>query len=75
MFFARFDRRTDECFADVAVPQRVPLFVHVELFVNVKLGVRLGILDRTDVYAGWGRPLTGDRWYENIFRMELRFLF
>jgi hypothetical protein len=46
-----------------------------QTIVNAKLGMRLGISDWADVYAGWGRPLTGDRWYENTFRMEMRFLY
>jgi hypothetical protein len=46
-----------------------------QTIVNAKLGVRLGIGERADFYAGWGRPLTGDRWYENVFRLEMRLLF
>jgi hypothetical protein len=46
-----------------------------DTIVNAKVGLRLGILDRADLYAGYGHSLTGDRWYENIFRLELRWLF
>ena len=28
-----------------------------------------------DVYAGYGRPLTGDKWYENTFRVEFRLFY
>jgi hypothetical protein len=28
-----------------------------------------------DIYAGYGRPLTGDRWYENVIRLEWRLFF
>jgi Putative MetA-pathway of phenol degradation len=46
-----------------------------EEIVNVKLGMRTAIGDRLDFYAGYGRPLTGTRWYENIVRVELRWAF
>jgi hypothetical protein len=40
---------------------------------NVKAGVLLGLGERFDFYAGYGRSLTGDRWYEDIARFEIRF--
>jgi hypothetical protein len=43
--------------------------------LNVKLGVRTFLGDRLDFYAGWGHPLTGTRWYDNIVRVELRWAF
>jgi hypothetical protein len=43
--------------------------------VNTKVGLRLGLGDRVDVYAGWGRPVTGDRWYENTYRFEMRLIY
>jgi hypothetical protein len=46
-----------------------------ETVVNAKVGVRLGLGNRVDVYGGWGRPLTGDRWYENTFRFEMRLVY
>ncbi len=46
-----------------------------DTIVNVKLGARLGFGDRADVYAGYGRPLTGDVWYKDTFRLEFRLLF
>jgi hypothetical protein len=46
-----------------------------DTIVNAKLGVRVGLYDRVDFYGGWGRPLTGDRWYENIFRLEMRVVY
>jgi hypothetical protein len=42
---------------------------------NIKLGARLRFNDRADVYVGYGRPLTGERWYEDIYRVELRLRF
>ena len=46
-----------------------------DTIVNAKLGVRVGSPGRGDVYAGYGRALTGDQWYENTFRLELRMLY
>jgi hypothetical protein len=46
-----------------------------DTIVNVKLGVRLGFGDLADVYTGYGRALTGDTWYKEIYRVELRLLF
>lgn len=46
-----------------------------DTMVHAKVGVRTRLGSRTDVYAGYGRPLTGDRWYENTFRLELRLLY
>jgi hypothetical protein len=42
---------------------------------NTKLGMRVKFGDRADLYAGYGRPLTGDQWYENIVRVEFRLFF
>ena len=46
-----------------------------DTIVNVKVGARLGLGERKDLYIGYGRSLTGDRWYEDIFRVELRHFF
>jgi hypothetical protein len=46
-----------------------------EEIVNVKVGLRLRFGDQMDLYAGYGRPLTGDFWYRNTFRFELRYFF
>ncbi len=43
-----------------------------DTIVNAKFGFRFKFGDAADIYAGYGRPLTGDRWYENTFRVELR---
>jgi hypothetical protein len=43
-----------------------------DTIVNAKLGARLKFAEPFDLYAGYGRPLTGDQWYEHIFRVELR---
>jgi hypothetical protein len=46
-----------------------------QTIVNIKLGMRVHYGDRADLYVGYGRPLTGDRWYENIVRVEFRLHF
>jgi hypothetical protein len=46
-----------------------------DTIVNVKLGLRLGFGDRANLYSGYGRALTGDTWYKDIWRVELRLLF
>ena len=43
-----------------------------DTIVNIKVGLRLKYNDVGDVYMGYGRPLTGDSWYEDTFRIELR---
>jgi hypothetical protein len=51
--------------------------------VNAKVGVRVGfgqatepgVLSKVDIYAGYGRALTGDVWYKDIWRVELRYRF
>jgi len=43
--------------------------------VNAKVGLRLKLAGLADLYAGYGRPLTGNSWYLNTFRIELRFFF
>jgi hypothetical protein len=46
-----------------------------DTIVNVKLGLRTKLGDLGDVYAGYGRALTTDRWYLNTFRVEFRLHF
>ncbi|MGF1582156.1 MAG: hypothetical protein ACFCD0_22760 [Gemmataceae bacterium] len=43
--------------------------------LNAKMGFRIGLGERFDLYGGYGRPITGNRWYENIFRFEVRYQF
>jgi hypothetical protein len=43
-----------------------------DTIVNTKLGLRLGLGDVASLYAGYGRPLTGEVWYKDIWRFELR---
>jgi len=46
-----------------------------DTIINVKLGARAGFGNRIDVYAGYGRALTGDVWYKDTFRVECRLQF
>lgn len=43
--------------------------------VNAKIGARLKFDGPADLYVGYGVPLTGDSWYLNTFRVELRFFY
>jgi len=63
---------------ETVVPPTGAAFVHDaggETIVNAKLGLRVKFDDWGDVYTGYGRPLTGDRWYENTFRLEFRLFY
>jgi hypothetical protein len=46
-----------------------------DTIVNVKLGCRFKLRQRGDVYFGYGRPLTGDRWYDSTYRLEFRLFY
>jgi hypothetical protein len=46
-----------------------------QTIVNGKLGVRVGFGEHSDVYLGYGRALTGDRWYHDVLRAEYRWAF
>ena len=43
--------------------------------VNVKLGARLDVGEQAGLYAGYGRAVTGGRWYRDVFRVEFRWLY
>lgn len=42
--------------------------------VNLKMGGRLSV-GRSSIYAGYGRGLTNDVWYKDLFRAEYRYSF
>ncbi len=46
-----------------------------DTIINVKLGVRTYFGEHSDIYVGYGRPVTGSRWYDDIFRLEYRLHF
>jgi hypothetical protein len=43
-----------------------------DTIVNAKVGLRAGLADAGSLYVGYGRALTGEVWYEDTFRVELR---
>jgi len=43
--------------------------------VNLKLGARLDFGDGFGLYVGYGRAVTGERWYREIVRVEVRWLY
>jgi hypothetical protein len=46
-----------------------------DTIVNAKMGVRLWWGNQNSFYLGYGRALTGDVWYKEIFRAEYRLAF
>lgn len=48
-----------------------------DTIVNGKFGARLAMGDhyQHQIYAGYGQALTSDAWYQNIVRLEYRYLF
>jgi hypothetical protein len=46
-----------------------------DTIVNGKIGVRTYFGCGNDVYIGYGRAVTGDRWYQDILRVEYRRVF
>jgi hypothetical protein len=43
--------------------------------VNVKVGGRLDLTDRAGLYLGYGRAITGERWYTDVLRLDFRWLY
>ena len=43
-----------------------------DTIVNAKFGVRMGLGNLFDIYTGYGRALTGEVWYKDVWRTELR---
>ena len=46
-----------------------------DTIVNAKVGVRFKLGEFGDFYTGYGRALTGSRWYEETLRVEFRMFF
>jgi hypothetical protein len=40
--------------------------------VNLKFGGRFVMQERSSIYVGFGKALTGEKWYDKIFRLEFR---
>jgi hypothetical protein len=43
-----------------------------QTIVNGNLGMRMGVGDNVDFYAGYSRAVTGNAWYRDLFRFEFR---
>ena len=43
-----------------------------ETIVNAKFGIRTVLGPQDDIYIGWGHALTGNRWYQDMLRIEYR---
>ncbi|MBI1918479.1 MAG: transporter [Planctomycetes bacterium] len=43
-----------------------------DTILNAKVGLRTGLGEVGSLYVGYGRPLTGEVWYKNTIRVELR---
>jgi hypothetical protein len=43
--------------------------------LNLKVGCRFDWGTRAGLYVGYGRPLTGERWYSDVVRVEARWLY
>jgi hypothetical protein len=46
-----------------------------DTILNAKFGVRVNWGEYSSIYAGYGRALTGDFWYKNMFRIDYRLKF
>ncbi len=46
-----------------------------ETIIELKAGLRFNVCDLGDIYAGYSRPLTGNKWAEDTFRIEMRLCF
>ncbi len=42
---------------------------------NIKIGARTTIRDHHSIYVGYGHALTSTTWYENLLRLEYRYVF
>jgi hypothetical protein len=52
-----------------------PVSASGDTIVNAKLGLRLKFGERFDVYGGYGRALTGETLYKDVYRLEARFFY
>lgn len=58
----------------ITTPGPVTRFVDAtgDTIVNAKLGLRWKCSNSFDIYGGYGRSLTDQTWYSDMFRIELR---
>jgi hypothetical protein len=61
----------------VVEPTGVPIVENAagDTIVDVKVGVHVKLATWGDFYTGYGRAVTGSRWYDNIYRAEFRLFF
>jgi hypothetical protein len=59
------------------LPSGVPVLLSAagNTIINVKTGLRLRFNNSADLYAGYGRPLTGDVLYKEVARVEFRLFY
>jgi len=60
---------------EFANPPGVVLDAEGDTIVNAKIGSRFWFGNRSDIYIGYGRALTGEVWYKDILRLEYRLVF
>lgn len=53
----------------------LPVSASGDTIINAKLGVRFGLGEHRQLYVGYGRALTGEVWYKDMFRVEYRMTF
>lgn len=46
-----------------------------DTIINAKIGLRIDAGDRISIYTGYGRALTGEVWYKDLARVEVRLAF
>jgi hypothetical protein len=46
-----------------------------DTIVNAKVGLRVDLRTNGQFYLGYGRALTGDQWYDDVWRLEYRLNF
>ena len=69
------DAAVDPTNANISAGDIGPVDADGDTIVNIKIGTRVANCCGGSLYAGWGHSLTGDRWYQDIFRFELRRMF
>lgn len=46
-----------------------------DTIINMKMGVRMRVGERLNIYGGYGRAVTGEVLYKDLYRVEFRFAF
>ena len=69
------DSQVDFTNANLSAGDLGPRDASGDAIVNIKIGTRITNCCGGSLYAGYGNALTSDRWYEDVFRIELRRMF